>query len=82
MTARRTRDDLVGFLDRATAIEIPDPTSGHEGMIEFDRRRALKGHILELGVSACVGMGRAARRSRPSSRRDQNSPRPGREKSH
>ena len=37
------------------------PAGGHEGMIEFDRRRALKGHILELGVSACVEMGRAAR---------------------
>ena len=39
----------------------PSRPSGHEGMIEFDRRRALKGHILELGVSACVEMGRAAR---------------------
>ena len=38
------------------------PAGGHEGMIEFDRRRALKGHILELGVAACVEMGRAARR--------------------
>lgn len=60
-TARRTREALVGFLDRATAIAIPDPASGHEGMIEFDRRRALKGQILDLGVSACVEMSRAAR---------------------
>ena len=60
-TARRTHEALVGFLDRATAVEVPDPSSGHEGMIEFDRRRALKGHVLELGVSACVEMGRAAR---------------------
>ena len=60
-TARGTREGLMVFLDRATAIEIPDPPSGHEGMIEFDRRRALKGHILELGVSASVEMGCAAR---------------------
>jgi hypothetical protein len=60
-SARRTHDALVAFLDRVTAIEVPDPTSGHEGMIEFDRRRALRGHILELGVSACVETGRAAR---------------------
>ena len=60
-TARRTHEALVGFLDRATSVEVPDPASGHEGMIEFDRRRALKGHVLELGVSACVEMGRAAR---------------------
>jgi hypothetical protein len=60
-TARGTRVALIGFLDRVTAIEIPDPPSGHEGMIEFDRRRALKGHIQELGVSASVEMGCAAR---------------------
>ncbi|MCE9561481.1 MAG: hypothetical protein K8U57_05450 [Planctomycetes bacterium] len=30
-------------------------------MIEFDRRRALRGHVLELGVSACVETSRAAR---------------------
>jgi hypothetical protein len=60
-SARRTREELLGFLDRATAVEVPEPAGGHEGMIEFDRRRALKGHVLELGVSACVEMGRAAR---------------------
>jgi hypothetical protein len=29
-------------------------------MIEFDRRRALKGDLLDLGVATCVEMGRAA----------------------
>src|SRR5207249_3430606 len=60
-TARRTHEALVGFLGRATAVAVPDPAGGHEGMIEFDRRRALKGHLLELGVAACVETGRAAR---------------------
>jgi hypothetical protein len=59
--AHRTHAALVGFLDRVTAIVVPDPTTGHEGMIEFDRRRALRGHLLELGVSACVETTRAAR---------------------
>ncbi len=59
--AQRTHDSLVAFLDRVTGITVPDPASGHEGMIEFDRRRALRGHLLELGVSACVEMGRAGR---------------------
>ncbi len=59
--ARQTHNALIGFLDRVTAITVPDPTTGHEGMIEFDRRRALRGHILELGVSACVETGRASR---------------------
>ncbi len=61
VSARRTHDALVRFLDRVTQVTVPDPTPGHEGMIEFDRRRALRGHILELGVVACVETGRAAR---------------------
>ncbi len=60
-SAGRTHEALTNFLNRVTAIPIPDPAGGHEGMIEFDRRRALKGHILDLGVSACVETGRAAR---------------------
>jgi len=58
--ARRANDSLMLFLDRLTAVEIPEPSSGHEGMIEFDRRRAIKGHLLDLGVSACVEVRRAA----------------------
>jgi hypothetical protein len=60
-SAVRIHGELIAFLNRVTTIPIPDPAGGHEGMIEFDRRRALKGHILELGVSACVETGRAAR---------------------
>jgi hypothetical protein len=58
--ARRANDSLGVFLDRLTAVEVPEPASGHEGMIEFDRRRAIKGHLLDLGVSACVEVRRAA----------------------
>ena len=58
--ARRANDSLGVFLDRLTAIAVPDPSGGHEGMIEFDRRRAIKGHLLDLGVSACVEVRRAA----------------------
>ena len=58
--ARRANDSLTLFLDRLTAVEVPEPSGGHEGMIEFDRRRAIKGHLLDLGVSACVEVRRAA----------------------
>jgi hypothetical protein len=51
---------LARFLDRVKEIDIPAPTGGHEGMIEFDRRRAMKGHLLDLGVAAGVEAGRAA----------------------
>jgi hypothetical protein len=58
--ARRANDSLGVFLDRLTEVGVPDPSGGHEGMIEFDRRRAIKGHLLDLGVSACVDVRRAA----------------------
>ena len=57
--ARRANDSLGLFLDRLTEISVPDPSGGHEGMIEFDRRRAIKGHLLDLGVAACVDVRRA-----------------------
>jgi hypothetical protein len=58
--ARRANDSLGLFLDRLTAVEVPEPSGGHEGMIEFDRRRAIKGHLLDLGVAACVEVRGAA----------------------
>jgi hypothetical protein len=58
--ARRAHDALDTFLERLTRVEVPDPSSGPDGMIEFDRRRAIKGHLLDLGVSASVEVRRAA----------------------
>jgi len=59
-TARRHRAHLARFLDRVREIPVPEPIGGHEGMIEFDRRRAMKGQLLDLGVATCVETGRAA----------------------
>jgi hypothetical protein len=58
--ARRNRAHLARFLDNIKDIPVPEPIGGHEGMIEYDRRRALKGDLLDLGVATCVEMGRAA----------------------
>jgi hypothetical protein len=58
--ARRNRAQLAHFLDRVKDVPVPEPLGGHEGMIEFDRRRALKGHLLDLGVATCMETGRAA----------------------
>jgi hypothetical protein len=57
--ADRSRESLARFLDQVTKVPVPEPVGGHEGMIEFDRRRALKGHLLDLGVATCVEAGRA-----------------------
>lgn len=58
--ADRNRAALTRLLDEMKQISVPEPSGGHEGMIEFDRRRALKGHLLDLGVATCVETGRAA----------------------
>lgn len=61
LTAARRADAALGaFLERVRAIEVPEPASGHEAMIEFDRRRAIKGHLLDQAVAACVEVRRAA----------------------
>lgn len=55
-----TCDREVGeFLTRLHAVPVPEPVGGHEGMIEFDRRRVLKGQLLDLGVSTGVETRRA-----------------------
>src|SRR5205823_6452111 len=51
---------LTEFLFRLHQVPVPEPLGGHEGMIEFDRRRALKGHLLDLAVATCVETRRAA----------------------
>lgn len=61
LTAQRNQARLRRLLERLDAIPIPEPTIGPEAMIEYDRRRALKGHLLDLGVAVCVDLGRAAR---------------------
>ena len=49
------------LLEQISALPIPPPDSGPEGMIQYDRRRALKGHVLDLAVSACVESEQSAR---------------------
>jgi hypothetical protein len=58
--AEELGSDLTEFLSRLSQIPVPEPLGGHEGMIEFDRRRALKGHLLDLAVATCVEARRAA----------------------
>jgi hypothetical protein len=60
-TARRNLVRLRELIDRMYAVEVPEPTSGVEGVMEFDRRRVLKGHLLDLTVSTAVETTAAAR---------------------
>lgn len=51
---------LVELLARLHKVAVPEPVGGQEGMLEFDRRRALKGHLLDLAMATCVEARRAA----------------------
>lgn len=60
-----SRQNLRQLEDRIAAIanvEVPPPTSGLDGVIEYDRRRMLKGHLLDVAVASAVEMGAASRR--------------------
>lgn len=57
----QVRARLRQFLEQVSALPVPAPANRGEEMIHFDRRRALKGHILELAVSACVECEQTAR---------------------
>ncbi len=60
-TARGHRERLVSFMDKLHAIELPAPSAGVEGVMEFDRRRSMKGHLLDLTASTLVEMTSAIR---------------------
>ncbi|OWK39218.1 hypothetical protein FRUB_06300 [Fimbriiglobus ruber] len=60
-TARDNLADLHALIERLYKVNVPEPTGGVEGVMEFDRRRAVKGHLLELAVQTAVETGAAAR---------------------
>jgi hypothetical protein len=60
-TARRNSSRLHDLIDQLHAVEVPEPAGGVEGVMEFDRRRVLKGHMLDLAVSTAVETTASAR---------------------
>ena len=59
--ARSNLGELRRLADRLHAVEVPEPTPGLEGVMEYDRRRTLKGHLLEQAVQTAVETAAAAR---------------------
>lgn len=55
----RQLEDLIAAIAN---VEVPAPGSGLDGIMDYDRRRMLKGHLLDLAVATAVEMGAAARR--------------------
>lgn len=69
-TARSNRERLTEFIETLYAVPLPSPSTGVDGVTEFDRRRSMKGHLLDLAASTLVetiaairALGAAAARS-------------------
>jgi hypothetical protein len=60
-TARERRDKLDGLLDQLHRLAVPEPLSGFEGAVEYDRRRALKEQVIEEALAATVATDQAIR---------------------
>ena len=60
-TARTNLAALRNLAERLYSVEVPEPIGGVEGVMEFDRRRAVKGQLLELTVQTAVETTAAAR---------------------
>jgi hypothetical protein len=60
-TARENRARLGDLLDTLHGLLVPEPPTGFEGAVEYDRRRAMKEHVTEEALTAAVATDRAIR---------------------
>jgi hypothetical protein len=60
-TARENRARLGDLLDTLHGLAVPEPPTGFEGAVEYDRRRAMKEHVTEEALTAAVAADRAIR---------------------
>ena len=61
VAARTNLADLNRLIARLVRVEVPEPTTGLEGVMEYDRRRAVRGSLLELSVQTAVETSAASR---------------------
>jgi hypothetical protein len=54
--AAARRDRLADFTSALHAVELPTASPGVDGVMEYDRRRSMKGHLLDLAASTQVEM--------------------------
>jgi hypothetical protein len=60
--ARSWRTQLNEFLDRLVAMRIPEPATGFEDVMEYDRRRVMRDRLVEEAIATALEADRAARR--------------------
>jgi hypothetical protein len=60
-TATTNLRQLTKLLEEIDRVVVPNPIGGVDGVMEYDRRRVIKGNLLEIGVATVVEMASAAR---------------------
>jgi hypothetical protein len=60
-TARNRQVQFDRLLDQLHALPVPDPPPGFEAALDFDRRRAVREHLIEEGIAAALANRQAAR---------------------
>ena len=59
--ARGNLSALRALTERIHKVAVPEPSTGVESVMEYDRRRAIKGQLLDLAVQTAVETAAAAR---------------------
>lgn len=55
-TAREKQARLLALLDALQAVPVPLPLGSEESLVEFDRRRLFKEHLLYQAIATCLDM--------------------------
>jgi hypothetical protein len=55
-TARGNRQRLLALIDAIYTHPLREPTGDYDSLVEYDRRRVLKEHLLFTTISACLDM--------------------------
>jgi hypothetical protein len=58
-TARDMQARLLALLDALQAIPVPQPIGSEESLVEYDRRRLFKEHLLYHAIDTCLEMAQA-----------------------
>lgn len=53
-TARANRERLLALLDAVHEQALPDPSGDYDSLVEYDRRRVLKGQVIYAIIGTCL----------------------------
>ena len=53
-TARHNQERLLSLLDAIHDHPVPQPLGSYDSMVEYDRRRSVKEHLLYAAIATCL----------------------------